>query len=769
MTCRSPKSIRKILLIVIPIGFLIVILLYPILWKFNGLPREGNVELEDSALPTSARDVVVLGIDFSQFGGDVFTRENLLIIADIDRSLQALEGVRNYSSLLNATVIKAQHDEILVLPFIPSSIIDSYDHSDILDLKNNYSNYPEIRPYLSSDFKACAFYLEPGITYPSHRMVEAIENVQRMIEEKYGITFEFTGLRPVRVFIERFIVQDILRIFPFLFLLISLLYYVCFRNIKVLILSWFIKLLSTAFAYSCYLLTGKGFSPFIILVPALNLGLLSDYIIHVMYHGQGRSGFQTLINVRNYLILPLSLTAISSIIGFLSLIFMQGTGHILLAYLVSISIVVTYSLTVWWIPSLTWIQSMISKSVKISMRSFTLGISRLLTSVFVSMFKYRRIVLILCLLIFILAVYHLPVLELQPYPLQHLPESTTILKSENILNEKFSGTVPFKIEINTNQAATFLKEKNLRLLEESHRILTLNPDVGFQNSVLTVIKRIHYYFNNSDPRYEAIPESESEETFQALIEQYLLFYSASASPEEYESLINANHRTVAIEGILIYRDASSVTDFLITLERIKRGLPEEWDISLYGPAEDLVQRRSRLKHNWFISFGSGSLLIFLTVLLFYKNIKMSFISFIPSFFTLVTITGISSMLGVTMDEYTIIFVPITTGLTIDYTIHILNAIDCMKQARIVNPLSIVDLNVVRGYGSALVKYSGVPVFLSFLTSVVAFASLYLSSFSGAVQFGVMLAAAIGCAFFLSVFLLPLFFIPGKMEGKGRKK
>jgi predicted RND superfamily exporter protein len=356
----------------------------------------------------------------------------------------------------------------------------------------------------------------------------------------------------------------------------------------------------------------------------------------------------------------------------------------------------------------------------------------------VFIFKYRRIVLILCLLVFILAVYHLPALELQPYPLQQLPESTTILKSENLLNQKFSGTVPFKIEIKSTKAGTFLGRENLRLLEESHRILTLNPDVGFQHSVLTIIKRIHYYFNNSDPRYEIIPERENEETFQALIEQYLLFYSATASPEEYESLIDSNRRSVAIEGILKYRDAGSIADFLTTLERMEEGLPEEWDISLYGPAEDLVQRRNRLKYNWFVSFGSGSLLIFLTVLVFFKNVKMSFISLIPSFFILVIITGISSMLGVKMDEYTIILVPIITGLTIDYTIHILNAIGHMKKSRRGDSPSIIDINVVQEYGSTLIRNSGIPVFLSFLTSVVAFASLYLSSFSGAVHFGVML-------------------------------
>jgi predicted RND superfamily exporter protein len=60
------------------------------------------------------------------------------------------------------------------------------------------------------------------------------------------------------------------------------------------------------------------------------------------------------------------------------------------------------------------------------------------------------------------------------------------------------------------------------------------------------------------------------------------------------------------------------------------------------------------------------------------------------------------------------------------------------------------------------RNGGVPVFLSFSTSLVAFASLFLSSFSGANHLAFLISAAILSAFVLSVFLLPLFFFPGKM-------
>ncbi len=115
----------------IPIGIIVLISLYPLIRKFPSHPEEKEIEREKSVLPTSARDVIVLGIDFSQYRGDVFTRSNIEIIADIDRAFQELEGIRKYSSLLNTTVVTAMHDEIMVLPFISAGPVDSWVPADM--------------------------------------------------------------------------------------------------------------------------------------------------------------------------------------------------------------------------------------------------------------------------------------------------------------------------------------------------------------------------------------------------------------------------------------------------------------------------------------------------------------------------------------------------------------------------------------------------------------------------------------------------------------
>jgi len=487
----------------------------------------------------------------------------------------------------------------------------------------------------------------------------------------------------------------------------------------------------------------------------------------MFYHLRGSSGLGIQARVREYLAVPLSLTALTSIIGFASLTLLGGEGHILLAGTVGVSILVVYLLVLWWIPAIPWARWPEATQRKRTARSITNRVQRGLTIVFLFVYKLRYAFLALSLVVAALGILALPRLQVQPYPLGQFPTSATIIKAERVLNEKFSGTVPFTLEIDSGLAGSFIAKTGLQRLEGAHGVLSSNPDIGFQNSILTVLKRMHYYFNDADLRYLAIPDIEEEQRFSALVEQYLLFYSASASPESYEALIDSGHRIVSIQGILKYRGIATLTEFLSSLSQVRNELPSDWRIELSGPLNELLIRQKQLERNWFLAFAAGSFLIFFTVLIFFKNLKMSLLSLLPSLFILIVVTGISPVLGIQIDEYTIIIVAVSTGLTIDYTIHLLNSIRSIRDRTSVGQRTSNRRGPILRYGYSLIRSGGLPVFLSFLTSLIAFSSLYLSSFSGAAHFGFLISAAISSAFFIGVFLLPLFFLPGRRISQRR--
>jgi predicted RND superfamily exporter protein len=745
--------------------FLPLLLLLPILLlfllRFPGRHTETEAEQVDdliAPLPTTAADVIILVADFSNLSGDLLKNENIQILREIDGSISRMSGLRGYSSLITATVVKTEQDEILSVPFIPK------DMERLDEARMQYSDFPEIRPYLSPDLRHAVFYLEPGLTCPTQPIISKLEALQSDILKTRGVTIHFTGLRPIRAYLERYLSQDLIKALPVMFVLISLLYYLGFGNWRVLVISWVLKLVISASAFACYRIFFDQVSPLLLLIPTFNFGLLSDYLIHLFYHLQGRSGIESWRSVRSYLIIPLSLTALTSIIGFLSLLVFGGEGHMLVALTVSISIAVVYLLTLWWLPEMIGTRLQIELPYGSPARLLSRRTNRAFTVLLLHLVRYRGLVIAVLVILLIVSGVSLVHLEIQPYPLEQFPKSSTVARAERILTESFAGTVPFRLDIEAEVSEAFLDKNRLRSLEAVHEIIGSNRDVGFQHSILSVLKRINYYFYDSNPRYLAIPEIEDEQLFSSLIQQYLLFYSVSTSPEEYESLIDSSFRTVSVHGILRYRGTDSLAGFLSTVNEIEASVSPGWDVTLSGPVLELVRIKSSMEHSWYVVFGIGSILIFLTVLVFYKSLKMSLISLIPSFSILLVLAGIAARFDIQVDEYTIIIVGICTGLTIDYTIHMLNTIQKVRSRS--SPRrgdNKTDASLVL-YGYSLIRSGGLPVFLSFLSSILAFSALFFSSFRGAVHFALLLSLAISSALFIGVFILPLFFVPWKRTG-----
>ena len=181
-------------------------------------------------------------------------------------------------------------------------------------------------------------------------------------------------------------------------------------------------------------------------------------------------------------------------------------------------------------------------------------------------------------------------------------------------------------------------------------------------------------------------------------------------------------------------------------------------MTVHGMVEDLEKEQSKLRNNWIVSFMIGSILIFLTVLIFYRNLRLALLSLVPAIFSMIFSFGMISSAHLSIDAFSIIFVAIITGLVIDYSIHTLTAIDSLKET-----------GTLEEAYSFILNYSGIPILLSFLTSLFSFSVLLLSSFKGARNLGILLITSLIISFFLSVILLPLLALPHKSTNEVKTK
>ena len=789
-------------------------------------PGPGQVEslAELAALPSQGENVVAVAVQFGDRAGDGLEADNLAVLAEVDALLRAMEGLRGYSSPLRATVVRATEFDILVRPFVPAGLLERYDAGVAAQLRDAYDGFPEIHPYWSADFRTAAFYLELGsrLARAPAVLVERLDGLQRRLAEQYGVALHYTGVRPVVELTGRLMVRDLRALLPL----------VGAATVAILLLTFggwrgtLVALAATASAAAAggalfVLLAGAG-TPLLVLAPVFAGGLFTDYAIHMGYHvgwrgnGSGKAA-------RGYLRLPLALTAATTVIGFLALGGLGSTVHRFVAVTVSVGALAALALALWWMPAAGRLRAGRRRSAA---GVLARRIHRLLVNALLALARHRVPATVLLALPVALAVPQIGRLAPEPYPLHQLPAASTIVQAEGIFNREFSGTVPFAVTMDAGAADAFLHPSALEYLRTVHRILGELPAVGHRHSLLTVVERIHRYFAAGEAEARELPASDDPERFARIVSQYLLFYSASASPADYAALTDGSLSKVWLHGILRYRDFATLRDLQHAAAAAREQLPAEWRIAVTGPAGELIAHGERLRRNWLSALAVSAALIFATVLAVLRNLRQALLSLVPPAAVLIAVTGLAPAFGVRIDDYTVIALAITLGLTVDYTIHVLNALhhggpaarqrraaagaagagggsaaaaaaadapgiataaastgavgaatagtDTARAGPAPRRATAGHSEALRagarapaapatgargrhtaaeiGRAAAVVRGCGVPMFMSFLTSVVAFLSLAVSSFSGAVHFGIMIAAAILGALVMSLLI-----------------
>jgi len=676
------------------------------------------------------KNVVIIAIDLDKNNLDLHSKESISKLRELNRKFKEIYGVNNVDSILNATVIDTLGDDIEVKQFIN----DNITNEELKDRINNFKNFPELKPYISNTADSLLFYIY--FSYSTHPAV-ILENIEKIDSE---INLSFTGRSPIIAITERLLSNDITILIPILFILVMMIF-LTFRSAKAILFSWMIIILSVIFSFSLIRFSGIKITPLILLVPVFSLGLLSDYVIHFIYHLFYAPHNDNSFTIRKNLIYPLSLTALSTLTGFISLVYINASGHILLGTIIAISVVFTFIGVILWLPYLN-----LQKPQKTLLPRFSYYQSIL----FEKLYKFRKLLYVFLLIGIVWGITKLPNLRIEPYPIEQLPEKSTIREAENIINNNFFGALPFFIEIDSGETNNFLNKDSLQVLNDLHNEINDSPEIGYSYSLLTVLKRINYYFIGDED--SLLNSNEYDDFYPSLIEQFLLYYSSGVDPLEYESLVDPSYRFFSMKGYLKYENVESLNNFYQTIESLKEIIPSSWNIEVHGVLNELNNEKNGLAQNWIFSFAFGCFLIFITVLIFYKKIKLAVFSLIPGFISMILSFGIISVLEVKIDSFSIIFVAIITGLVIDYSIHTLSALDKLPKVK----------NIRDGF-NYIMNYSGIPIFLSFLTSLFSFSVLFFSSFRGARNLGILLFASLVISYILSFYLLPIIILPKKID------
>jgi hypothetical protein len=242
--------------------------------------------------------------------------------------------------------------------------------------------------------------------------------------------------------------------------------------------------------------------------------------------------------------------------------------------------------------------------------------------------------------------------------------------ADQIDNERFTGGTIFDVMLIGKEKGYFKNPDLLRRIDRLQKKLETMPVVGDTLSIAELIKRMNRVMNeNQDAEYR-IPDS------QDLVAQYLLLYSISGDPGDFDDLIDYEYTRAHM--MVFVRDPG--TTYAHQVVNTTRALTDEIFSDLGDNAPDVyfagpTFMNTRLE-SYVISTQITTALVCLPLLFgiawfLFGKVVLGFLTIVPVSFTVLAIYGGMGLLGVTTDIGTTMLGGMTLGIGIDFAIHYL--------------------------------------------------------------------------------------------------
>ena len=244
------------------------------------------------------------------------------------------------------------------------------------------------------------------------------------------------------------------------------------------------------------------------------------------------------------------------------------------------------------------------------------------------------------------------------------PGSETI-KADSFLNEKFGGTTTVNLVIEGEEADCVKDPELLRRMDDLQSIAEEHPLVGASVSLAEYIKRMNKVMNEDDESFDRVPDSRE------LVAQYLLLYSISGDPDDFEDVVDYEYRKANV-SIQMTSDAgediAEVFSYLQPrVEELFDGMPLK--ATLTGRAKMTLLVVGNVIRDQLQSFVVAIIAVFIITALMFRSARIGIIMIVPISIASLANFGLMGILGLPLQVATTFSACVGIGIGIDYTIH----------------------------------------------------------------------------------------------------
>jgi predicted RND superfamily exporter protein len=674
---------------------------------------------------------------------NVLEPEVLTHIEQISDTLSEIPGVFSVTSLTNMMTANVEGDNFEVdLLINDKNRPKNKAEAEVLKEKIT-SNEMVVGNIIAKDGTATniIFSFEEGADAEqvAKQVMAKIESLK--IPEKYY----FAGASFITRYVAEVVSHDLITLIPISFLLIALILYLSFRSIRGIVLPLLTAGLAIVWAMGVFGILGLKLSMVSNNVPIIILAVGSAYAIHILNkvsHCIEKDTKKAVVKSLSLLLVPVSLTALTTVIGFLSFIFGAYLQMIRdFGLLAALGTFFAAVLALSFVPALLAVLPKSKNSEKLPGNNKSSLAQKTLKLLNESVTEHTKRVLIVWLLFFIISIVGITMLKRSVSVAGYFKKNHPVSKAEHIMNKKFGGSKPVFVVFKGNVQSPEL----LKFMMKTEDYMKKSPYISSTNSIADIVAKLNMAMGGEDK----IPDDEGTvgQLWFLLDQQESI--SRLVTPELDQAIIIAKFMDVG------HNDIKKLNAYMQSF--FKENASDEYTVEMTGMPFVNTRLDESLLYSQIASLFIAIVLVIALVSLIFFSFSKGLFASVPIIATIGILYGIMGLTGIPLNIATVLVASISIGIGIDYSIHFISHYNH----------AIKRLESVPAAIEETILQSGNAILINFISVSAGFFVLVFSDLVPMLYFGLLIALSMLGSSMGALTLLPALMLIG-YKNKNKK-
>lgn len=249
-------------------------------------------------------------------------------------------------------------------------------------------------------------------------------------------------------------------------------------------------------------------------------------------------------------------------------------------------------------------------------------------------------------------------------------ESLPLRQDDAFLNARLAGTntlyVVFQGAADASGVDRMKDPALLRVIENTQRYIETLPDVGKTLSIVDFIRQMNRSMNGGQPAFDSVPPTAQQ------VGQYLLLYSMSGQPTDFDPYIDYDYRNANLI-VWMKNDSSHYAERVLAQIRahVQPLLPPGVTVQIGGSVPQTSALTQTLVRGKALNIAQMIAVVFVAGMLAFRSVLAGLYLIAPLLVTVLVNFGVMGLTGIPLNTPNSVSSAMAIGIGADYAIYLL--------------------------------------------------------------------------------------------------